>query len=82
VDPADTGRWTVFSRRLGDRVVELTERGGRILDVETGTEWDPVRGIGRRGPLAGEVLGILLGFTAFNRDVPTFWPEAQVWEGE
>jgi hypothetical protein len=79
VDPTDPARWAVFSRRLDDRVVELVERDGAIVDAGTGTEWDPARGVARAGPLAGEVLDLLPGFTAFAEDVGTFWPEAGVW---
>jgi hypothetical protein len=78
VDPTDQQRWAVFSRVLDDRVVTLEERDGRIVDVETGTTWDPIRGVGRDGPLAGEVLGLLPGFTAFPGDFPTFWPDGRV----
>ncbi len=78
-DPADPDRWAVFSRRLDDMVVTLVDRDGVIVDLETGSEWDPVRGVARSGPLKGEVLGVLPGFTAFQRDIPTFWPEARMW---
>ncbi len=80
VDPAEPERWAVFSRRLEDRVVELTVVDGELVDTETGTVWDPVRGLARRGPLQGEVLGLLPGFTAFPRDFGTFWPEGRVWQ--
>ncbi len=79
LDPANPDRWAVFSRVLDDRTVRLEIVDGVLRDEETGTEWDPVRGIGRNGPLAGEVLGLLPGVPAFARDVPTFWPTARFW---
>ena len=79
-DPQDSERWAVFSRRLDDRVVELEVVGGVLVDVGTGSEWDPVRGIARSGPLSGEVLNLLPGFTVFRRDFGTFWPEGSIWE--
>ncbi len=79
VDPADPNRWAVFSRVLDDRTVTLDISEGRLIDRETGTEWDPVRGIGREGPLKGEVLGLLPGVPSFPGDVATFWPHARRW---
>ena len=79
IDPADDDRWAVFSRKLDDRVVELEVRFGQIVDIETQTVWDPVRGIGLDGPLAGEILDLLPGVPAFAKDVRTFWPTARFW---
>jgi hypothetical protein len=81
VDPADDQRWAVFSRRLDDVVVELTVVDGELVDVASGTRFDPTRGIGRGGDLDGQILDILPAFTSFPEDVPTFWPEARFWQG-
>ena len=32
------------------------------------------------GPLLGETLDLLPGFTAFPGDFPTFWPDGRIWE--
>ena len=79
LDPQNNDRWAVFSRRLDDRIVRLEIRDGALVDRETGTIWDPVRGRGLEGPLAGEILDLLPGVTAFERDVDTFWPNARFW---
>lgn len=78
-DPADPQRWAVFSRRLDDRLVTLEVVDGRLRDVETGTEWDPVRGRAVAGPLEGDALDLLPGFTVFPSDYTTFWPDGRVW---
>jgi len=78
-DPADPQRWKVFSRRLDDQVVTLERSGDRVIDRETGTEWDPTRGIARSGPLAGEILDTLPALTSFPSDYDTFWPDGRVW---
>lgn len=79
VDPTDDNRWAVFSRRLDDQVVTLAVDGDRIVDLETGSVWDPVTGVASEGPLAGELLNKLPGFTSFPRDFFTFWPEGTLW---
>ena len=79
LDPASADRWSVLSRRLDDRVVTLAVADGRLVDEETGTVWDPVRGRALEGPLAGETLDLLPGFTAFPRDYRSFWPDGRVW---
>lgn len=79
-DPADPQRWSVLSRRLDDEVVELERVGDEIVDVGTASVWDPVRGLARSGPLQGEVLNPLPGFTSFPGDFDTFWPDGRVWQ--
>lgn len=79
-DPADPQRWKVFSRRLDDQVVTLTRDGQNLVDVETGTQWDPTRGIGREGPLRGEILDTMPALTSFPGDYDTFWPDGTVWQ--
>ncbi len=78
-DPQDSRSWRVLSRRLDDRVVELTVDGVRLVDRETGTTWDPVTGIGIDGELAGQVLDVLPALTSFPGDDDTFWPDGTVW---
>ena len=79
-DPADPERWKVFSRRLDDRVVTLELEGDRVVDAETGTGWDPTRGIGLDGPLQGEILDTMPALTSFPGDYDTFWPDGTVWQ--
>ena len=78
-DPRDPQRWAVLSRRLDDRTVDLAIDDGRLVDTQTGTAWDPNRGVATKGALIGEVLVPLPGFTAFPGDFDTFWPEGRLW---
>ena len=80
VDPAEPTQWAVFSRRLDDTVVELVEVEGRIIDATTGSEFDPVRGLGREGALEGQNLDLLPGFPSFERDFATFFPNGEIWQ--
>ncbi len=79
-DPEDRDRWAVFDRRVGELTLTFEVRGSQLHDSETGTVWDPVFGLGLEGELAGETLAKLPAFTAFPRDVETFWPGARVWQ--
>ncbi len=81
IDPADDQRWRVFSRRLDDAVVELSLVDGQLLDPASGTRFDPRRGIGAGGDLDGQILDLLPAFTAFPKDIPTFWPDVRFWTG-
>ena len=53
-----------------------------VLDPENPDRWSVFgRKIdGRTVTLAGETLAPLPGFTAFERDFDTFWPDGRVWE--
>jgi hypothetical protein len=79
VDPDDGDRWETFARRLDDRILTLAIENGVLIDRETGTTWDPVRGLGLSGALQGESLGILPGFTIFPGDFGSFWPDGRFW---
>ena len=79
VDPRAEDRWNVFLRVVGDQVLTLAVDGEDLVDLETGTRWDPKIGRGVAGSLQGEFLNILPGFTAFLDEALGFWPEAKIW---
>ena len=78
-DPTEPDRWAVFSRRVGDTVVELEVDGDVLRDTLTATTFDPARGFALDGELEGEILDLLPGITSFPGDYDTFWPEGSVW---
>ena len=80
-DPTNQDRWAVYHRLVGETVLTFEASGETIIDLETGTRWDPAIGVGSEGPLAGETLDPLPGFTAFLADTRSFWPDAFVWGG-
>jgi hypothetical protein len=79
IDADDPSRWAVFSRRLGDEVLEFELTSDGLVDTASGTVFDPFLGIGRSGPLAGEALDRLPAFTVFRKDYTTFFPEGRTW---
>lgn len=81
LDPEMQDRWKVFHRRVGDQTLTLSTAGEGIIDEQTGTVWDPGSGRALEGPLEGEILDILPGFTSFEEDTLTFWPDARIWKG-
>jgi len=78
-DPADPQRWAVFSRQLDSGLVELEVAGEVLRDITTGTTFNPVSGIAIEGPLTGQLLPKLPGFTSFPGDFDTFWPDSEIW---
>ncbi len=80
VDPADDQRWAVYSRTLDDVVVTLEVEGDSFVDVGTGSHFDPRVGRAIDGPLEGQILDVLPGFTSFLDDYFTFWPDGRVWQ--
>jgi len=81
IDPEDSSRWAVFSRRLDDSIVdfELTPEG--LTDTASGSVFDPFIGTGRSGPLGDQDLDRLPAFTAFPEDFLTFFPDGKIWTG-
>ncbi len=77
-DPTSPQSWNVFSRRVGDNLVELAVEGDVLVDTVTGTTFDPARGLPLGGPIT-EIMDILPALTSFPDDVATFWPNAEVW---
>jgi len=81
IDPAQNDRWKVFHRKVGDTLLTLSISDGVLVDIETGTSWDPGTGRALDGPLEGEILDSLPGFTSRQSDARTFWPDAKYWAG-
>ncbi len=71
-----SGWWSVFSRQLDDRVVQLELEGDTLVEVGGTGRWDGDRGIPRDG---GQRLDPLGALTIFPRDFPVHFPDGQVW---
>jgi len=79
IDPEREDRWKIFHRRVGETLLTLSIVDGVLMDDETGSNWDPMTGRALGGPLEGEILDGLPGFTSLEADARTFWPSANYW---
>jgi hypothetical protein len=70
---------TIYSRRVGDRVLSFTRGGGALVDRETATRWSAATGRAISGPLAGRALGRLPAVTAYWFAWRRFFPETEIW---
>jgi len=77
VDP-EGDSWTVLSRRLDGRTVELERNGDQLVEVGGDGRWDADRGLRIDG--ADDSLDLLPGFTSFPADYVTFFPEGFFWQ--
>jgi hypothetical protein len=66
----------IFVRQLSDGT-ELTFIGGpeQMIDLETGSTWDPMRGVAFNGELAGEGLREILYISSFDWTWLDFYPD-------
>jgi hypothetical protein len=75
----NVGAAGVFSPVLDGRRLTFVDDGGRILDRETGSEWN-VLGLAVDGPLAGSRLDEYVNGTHFWFAWAAFQPDTRVWE--
>lgn len=69
--------WTVFSRQLNERVVDLEVVNGSLGEVGGEGRWDPSTGLALDG--SGDNLGLLPGFSSFPNDYVTFFGDGAFW---
>ena len=82
VDPTLDDRWRVFFGEIDGQRLRFDVVGEDLVDRETGSTWEIATGVAREGPLEGRILDQLPGFTAFESDARTFWPDATYWDGD
>ena len=70
-----------YLRRAGDRELEFIMRNNRLVDQQTGSNWDPARGIAVDGPLQGELLKQVPYTPAYDWAWKDFYPHSEFYEG-
>jgi hypothetical protein len=76
----DVGAATTFSRELDGQTLTFTFDGDRIVDEQTGSEWD-VLGQAVSGPKAGSQLEPVVSINYFWFSWAAFRPETRVYSG-
>jgi thiol-disulfide isomerase/thioredoxin len=77
----DVGTVNTFSRELDGRTLTFDYDGERIVDEETGSEWN-VLGRALSGPLAGKALTPVVNVNHFWFSWAAFRPETRVYRAE
>lgn len=71
-----------YLRQVGDQVLtfRLDETGSYLIDAESNTRWDPVRGLGREGTYEGQALLQVPYLSSFDWAWLDFHPDSDVYE--
>ena len=72
----------IFNRQLGERELTFRWIGDKILDDQTGSEWDCLRGKAIAGPLQGQTLTAEVGIFSFVKPWREFHPTSEFWKGD
>ena len=75
----DVGAGVVFSRALDGQTLSFRFNGGKIVDEQTGSEWN-VLGQAVGGPLAGRQLTPVVSINHFWFSWAAFKPETRIYE--
>lgn len=78
-DPG-TRRVQTFIRQVRDHVLRFAWQDQRVVDIPTGSTWDPLRGIAVAGPLRGDVLRTIPHNASFDWAWLDFYPHSETYE--
>jgi len=81
VDP-ETHAVATFFRVADDRTLTFCLQDGQLVDRETGSVWNPVRGLAVSGPLQGTVLRAVPYVPAYDWAWQDFYPQSEFYRGE
>jgi hypothetical protein len=71
-----TRRVQTFLRTLGQRTLTFAPGEAGLVDAQTGSTWDPLRGIATAGPLRGQALRVLPHNSSFDWAWIDFYPHS------
>lgn len=77
---AKTRRIQTFLRQVRGQVLTFTLRGNQLLDTQTGSVWNSIRGISIAGSLRGEVLRVIPHNSSFDWAWRDFYPHTTFYE--
>jgi len=64
-------------REAGGRTLAFRAKGETLGDQETGSTWDPVRGLAKSGPLKGESLQPVPSLSSYDWAWRDFYPDSE-----
>ncbi len=70
----------VYVRRLNEQVLDFKWVNGRLQDQQTGTFWDPAKGLGVEGPLRNRLLKELPFSSTYGWAWVSFYPDTQLYK--
>ena len=76
---AENENFHTYMRRLDGRTLTFHLENGELIDEETGSTWDIMRGLATAGPLQGAVLPLLPNLTAFEDHWWDFYPDSTLY---
>lgn len=65
-----------YIRQVDDTVLTFRLEGGELVDEETGSTWDPARGLATSGPLTGQGLQSVPSSSAYDWAWLDFYPDS------
>ena len=77
---AETKAVFVYLRRGADMELEFIKEPDGVVDRQTGSTWDPARGVAVDGPLRGELLKRVPHSSAFDWAWEDFHPDSEFYE--
>ncbi len=77
---ASANEYRAYVRQVEDRTLTFELQGSTLTDKETGSTWEPRRGIALSGPLKDVVLLSVPNTTAFDWAWLDFYPESGIYD--
>lgn len=77
---AEEKEFRAYVRQVGEQELTLTVLESQVVDEETGSTWDILRGLATEGPLAGQALQAVPSMSAFDWAWLDFYPNSEIFE--
>lgn len=75
-----SGTAVIHGRTVDDRELTFRWNEGRLIDRETGSEWDPITATALSGPMKGKELLRQDGVVSLDQAWMIFHPESTLWQ--
>ena len=72
--------YQAYIRNVGDQTLTFVVEGDILMDIETGSTWDTMRGLAIDGPLKGESLQPVPSLSSYDWAWRDFYPQSGFYE--